>query len=156
MAHKGQERHSKQCQETGGSSSSRAPTAHPKKLAKRARPSSLREDSSPEDSPPCAGTPESPNELECLKIRPLVAHTNWEVVNYSKEDPMNLITLCNKPHYNFPKERGTDERFSTFFYEDWYRTVLYPRTSPVVKHQFVHIDYMKNKKDMHFNRGRGL
>jgi hypothetical protein len=91
-----------------------------------------------------------------LKIRPLVAHTNWEVVNYSKEDPMNLITLCNKPRYNFPKERGTNERFSTFFYQDWYQTVLYPRTSPVVKHQFVHIDYMKNKKDMHFNRGRGL
>jgi hypothetical protein len=31
-------------------------------------------------------------------------------------------------------------------------TVLYPKTSPAVKHQFVHIDYMRAKKDMHFNR----
>jgi hypothetical protein len=30
--------------------------------------------------------------------------------------------------------------------------VLYPKTSPIVKHQFVHIDYMRAKKDMHFNR----
>jgi hypothetical protein len=29
--------------------------------------------------------------------------------------------------------------------------VLYPKTSPAVKHQFVHIEYMKKKKDMHFN-----
>jgi hypothetical protein len=31
------------------------------------------------------------------------------------------------------------------------RIVLYPKTSPMVKHQFVHIDYMRAKKDMHFN-----
>jgi hypothetical protein len=31
-------------------------------------------------------------------------------------------------------------------------TVLYPNTFPVVKHQFVLIDYMRAKKDMHFNR----
>jgi hypothetical protein len=30
--------------------------------------------------------------------------------------------------------------------------LLYSKTSPVVKHQFVHIDYMRAKKDMHFNR----
>jgi hypothetical protein len=30
--------------------------------------------------------------------------------------------------------------------------MLYPKTSPVVKHKFVHIDYMRAKKDMHFNR----
>jgi hypothetical protein len=29
--------------------------------------------------------------------------------------------------------------------------VLYPKTFPMVKHQFVHIDYMRNKKDMYFN-----
>jgi hypothetical protein len=29
--------------------------------------------------------------------------------------------------------------------------VLYPKTSLVVKHQFVHIVYMRAKKDMHFN-----
>jgi hypothetical protein len=63
---------------------------------------------------------------------------------------MNLVTLRNKPCYNFPKERVTDERFSTFFYQDWYQTVLYPNTSHVVKHQFLHIHYMRNKKDMHF------
>jgi hypothetical protein len=87
-----------------------------------------------------------------LKIRSPVTHTNREVVNYSKEDPMNLVTLCNMPYYNFPKERGTDERLWTFYHQDWYQTVLYPKTSPVVKRQFVHIDYMRNKKDMHFNR----
>jgi hypothetical protein len=71
------------------------------------------------------------------------------VVNYTKEDPMNLVTIYNKPCYIFHKERGTDERFWTFFHQDWYRTVLYLKTSPVVKHQFVHIDYMRNKKDMY-------
>jgi hypothetical protein len=30
--------------------------------------------------------------------------------------------------------------------------VLYLKTSPVVKHQFVHIDYIRAKKDMHFNK----
>jgi hypothetical protein len=30
--------------------------------------------------------------------------------------------------------------------------MVYPKTSHVVKHQFVHIDYMRAKKDMHFNR----
>jgi hypothetical protein len=73
-------------------------------------------------------------------------------VNYSKEDPMNLITICNKLYNSLPKERGTDERLWTSFHQDWYRTMLYPKTSPVVKHQFVHIDYMRAKKDMHFNR----
>jgi hypothetical protein len=53
-----------------------------------------------------------------LKIRSPVAHTNQEVVNYSKEDPMNLVNLRNKPYCNFPKERGTDERFWTFFHQD--------------------------------------
>jgi hypothetical protein len=65
---------------------------------------------------------------------------------------MNLVTLHTKPCYSLPKERGTDERFWTFFYQDWYQTVLYPKASPVVKYQFVHIDYMRAKKDMHFNR----
>jgi hypothetical protein len=43
-------------------------------------------------------------------------------------------------------------RFWTLFHQDWYWTVLYPKTSPMVKHQWVHIDYMRNKKYMHFNR----
>jgi hypothetical protein len=30
--------------------------------------------------------------------------------------------------------------------------MLYPKTSLVVQHQWVHIDYMRQKKDMHFNR----
>jgi hypothetical protein len=30
--------------------------------------------------------------------------------------------------------------------------VLYPKASPVVQHQWGHIDYMRQKKDMHFNR----
>jgi hypothetical protein len=87
-----------------------------------------------------------------LKIRSPVAHTIREVVNYNKEDPMNLVTLRNKPCYSLPKERGIDERFWTFFHQDQYSIVLYPKTTPVVKHQFVHIDYMRAKKDIHFNR----
>jgi hypothetical protein len=30
--------------------------------------------------------------------------------------------------------------------------MLYLKTSPVVQHQWVHLDYMRQKKDMHFNR----
>jgi hypothetical protein len=30
--------------------------------------------------------------------------------------------------------------------------MLYPKTSPMVRHQWVDIDYMRNKKDMHFNK----
>jgi hypothetical protein len=123
MADKGQECHSKHRQEAGGSSSSRAPTAHPKKIAKKASPSSLQEESSPEDSPPHGGTPESPDKLECLKIRSSVVHTNREVVNYSKEDPMNLVTIRNKLCYSLSKKRGTDERFWTLFHQDWSRTL---------------------------------
>jgi hypothetical protein len=86
-----------------------------------------------------------------LKIRTPIVLTNQEVVNYSKEDPMNLITLRNRTCYNSPKGRGTDERLWTFFHQDWYLTILYLKTSPVVRHQWVDIDYMRNKKDMHFN-----
>jgi hypothetical protein len=65
---------------------------------------------------------------------------------------MNLITLRNRPCYNSHKEKGTDVIFWTFFQQDWYQSVVYLKTSPVVKHQWVHIDYMRNKKDIHFNR----
>jgi hypothetical protein len=152
MVGEGRERCSKQCQEVGGSGSSRAPTAHPKKLAKRARPISLQEESSPEDSPR-GGTPYSPQEVECLKkIRAPDCHINREEFDYNKEDLRNIITLQGKSCYNHSKERSTDERFWTFFHQDWYHFVLYRKTSPVVKHQCVHIDYMRNKKDIHFNR----
>jgi hypothetical protein len=30
--------------------------------------------------------------------------------------------------------------------------VLYSKSSPVVKQQYVDTEYMRNKKDMHFNR----
>jgi hypothetical protein len=105
----------------------------PKQLIKRRRPSTLREESSPEDSPPHGGTPESPEEVECLKIRPLVAYTNREVVNYNKVDPRNLITLWDRPCYSSAKERTTDERFWTFFHQDWYHSMLYLKTTPMVK-----------------------
>jgi hypothetical protein len=147
MAH-GDERRSKHRQ--GGSASSSGPSAKPKQLAKRKRP--LPCDSSSKDSPPRGGTPESPDETKCLKMISPVSHINWEGVNYSKEDPMNLITLCNHRCYSSPNERGTDEGFWTFFHQDWYRSVLYPKASLVVKHQFVHINYMRAKKDMHFNK----
>jgi hypothetical protein len=86
MARENHERCTKHHEMVGASSSSRAPTAQAKKLAKQIRPSTLREDSSVEDSPPHGGTPDSPEEFECLKIRPLVFHSNLEVVNYNKED----------------------------------------------------------------------
>jgi hypothetical protein len=38
------------------------------------------------------------------------------------------------------------------FHQDWYQIVLYLKSSPLVKHQYVDIEYMRNKKDMHFNR----
>jgi hypothetical protein len=92
MACEGQERCTKHRQDVSGASS-RAPAARNKQLIKRRRPSSYQEESSPVDSPPRGGTPESPDELECLKIRTPTILTNQEVVNYSKEDLMNLITL---------------------------------------------------------------
>jgi hypothetical protein len=78
--------------------------------------------------------------------------SNREVVNYNKEDSRNIVTLCEKACYNSSKERGTDEHFWTFFQQDWYHSVLYRKTTLVVKQQWVHMDYMKSKKDMHFNR----
>jgi hypothetical protein len=113
MAHEGHERRTKHRQDVGGSSSC-APIAMPKQLTKRWRLSSLREESSPEDYPPRGGTPESPNEVECLRMRPPVVYTDREVVNYNKVDPRNLVTLRERPCYNLAKERGTDERFWTF------------------------------------------
>jgi hypothetical protein len=84
MTREGHERRSKHREVAGASGSSRGPVAQPKKLAKRAQPSSLHEDSSPEDSPPHGPTPSSPNEFECLKMRSPKVHTNREVVNYNK------------------------------------------------------------------------
>jgi hypothetical protein len=110
MAHEGHEHRTKHRQDVGGSST-HAPTAKNKQLAKRQRPSSLCEESSPEASPPRGGTPESPDEVDCLKMRPLVIHSNRDIVNYNKEDPMTLMNLRNQSCYNSAKERGTDERF---------------------------------------------
>jgi hypothetical protein len=90
--------------------------------------------------------------MQCLKMYSLEIHTTREIVNYSKEDPLNVVHLCNKACYNLVKERGTDERFWTFFHQDWSQTVLHLKSSPMVKQQYVDIEYMKNKKDMHFNR----
>jgi hypothetical protein len=90
--------------------------------------------------------------MECLKMYSTEVHTNREIMNYSKEGPMNVMHLRNKPCYSLPKERDSDERFWTFFHQDWYGIVLYPKTSLVVKHHWVSIDYMKQKKDMHINR----
>jgi hypothetical protein len=99
---RGDEHRSKHHQDVGSSTS--GPSAKPKKLAKRPRPNSYQEES----SPPRVGTPD---EMECLKMYSLEVHTNREILNYSKEDPMNLITIHNRPCYSLPKERGIDERF---------------------------------------------
>jgi hypothetical protein len=91
-------------------------------------------ESSLEESPPRGGTLDSPNELECLKISPSKVYTNWEEVNYNKEDLRNIIYLWDMPCYNHGKERGMDERLWIFFHQDWYHSVLYRKSSPVVKH----------------------
>jgi hypothetical protein len=67
-------------------------------------------------------------------------------------DPRNHVTLRERPCYSSAKERDTDEMFWTFFYQDWYLFVLYNKSKQVVPAQWVHIDYMKSKRDMHFNR----
>jgi hypothetical protein len=103
---RGEERRSKHRQDVGASSSD--PSTTPKKLAKRLRHSSYQEESSPEVSPPHGGTPD---ETECLKMYSPEIHTTREIVNYSKEDPLNIVCVCNKACYNLVKERGTDERF---------------------------------------------
>jgi hypothetical protein len=82
----------------------------------------------------------------------LVTYTNREVVNYNKVDPRNIITLREQACYNSFKERGTNEHLWTFFQQHWYHSVLHWKTTPVVKMQWVHLDYMKSKKDIHFNR----
>jgi hypothetical protein len=105
MAH-GDERRSKHRQNVGASSS--GSTAKPKKLGKRPRPSSYQEESSTEVSPPYGGTP---HEAECLKMYSPEIHTTWEIVNYSKEVPMNVVHLRNKACYKLVKEWGTGERF---------------------------------------------
>jgi hypothetical protein len=92
MAREGHECRTKHRQDVGGSST-HALAARNKQLAKRWRPNSLREESSPEASPPRGDTPESLDEVECLKMSPLVIHTNRDIVNYSKEDPMTLMNL---------------------------------------------------------------
>jgi hypothetical protein len=136
------ERRSKHHQDVGAFSNS--PSVKPKEFAK-----SYQEESSPEASPPRGNTPD---ETECLKMYPPVIHTNREIMNYNKENPMNVMHLRSKPCYSSSKERGTDERFWTFFHQDWYWTVLYSKSSLVVKQQYVDIEYMKNRKDMHFSR----
>jgi hypothetical protein len=151
LAREGHECRIKHRQDVGGSST-HAPATRNKQLAKKRRPSSLHEESSPDASSPRGGTPESPDEVDCLKIRPPVIHTNRDIVNYNKEDPMTLMNLWNQPCYNSAKERGTNQRFWAFFHQDWYQTVLYPKIYLVVQHHWVHIDYISQKKDMHFNR----
>jgi hypothetical protein len=69
MAH-GDERRSKHCQDVGASSG--GPSAKPKKVAKRPRPSKYQEESSPRVSPPRGGTPD---ETECLKMHSSEIHT---------------------------------------------------------------------------------
>jgi hypothetical protein len=93
---------------------------------------------------------------DAFKMHSPEIHTMREIVNYNKEDPLNVVHLRGKACYNLVKERGTDERLWTFFHQDWYQTVLYPKSSPVVKQQYVDIEYMRNKNDKHFNRILGV
>jgi hypothetical protein len=63
---------------------------------------------SPEVSLPRGGTPDV---TECLKMLSPEIHTMRDIVNYNKEDPLNVVHLCSKACYNLVKERGTDDRF---------------------------------------------
>jgi hypothetical protein len=144
---RGDEHHSKHRQDVGAFSS--GPSAKSKKLVKRPWPSSYQEESSPEVSPPRGGTPD---ETECFKMYSPDIHTMQKIVNYSKEDPLNVVHLRNKICYNSVKERSTNERFWTFFHQDYYQIVFYPKSSPMVKQLYVDIQYMRNKNDMHFHR----
>jgi hypothetical protein len=96
---RGDERHSKHHQDVVASSS--GPSAKPKKLVKRPRPSNYQEESSPEVSPPHGG---APDETECLKMHSPKIHTTREIVNYNKEDPLNVVHLRSKACYNLVKE----------------------------------------------------
>jgi hypothetical protein len=42
--------------------------------------------------------------------------TNREVVNYNKIESTKVAEMRQKACYSKPKERGTDERFWTFFH----------------------------------------
>jgi hypothetical protein len=103
---RGDEHRSKHRQDVGASSS--GPSTKPKKLAKRPRPSSYQEEFSHEVSPSRGGTPD---ETKCLKMHSLDIHTTREIVNYSKEDPLNVVHLRSKACYNLVNEWDTDERF---------------------------------------------
>jgi hypothetical protein len=109
----GDESRSKHHQDVGASLSGLS--TKPKKLTKRPWPNSYQEESTPEVSPPRSGTPD---ETECIRMHSPEIHTNREIVNYSKEDTINVMHLRNKPCYSSSKERGTNERFWTFFYQD--------------------------------------
>jgi hypothetical protein len=89
MAH-GDERRSKHHQDIVASSS--GSSAKSKKLAKIPRPSSYQNESSPKVSLLRGGTPD---ETECLKMSSPEIHTTREIVNYNKEDPLNVVHLRN-------------------------------------------------------------
>jgi hypothetical protein len=93
MTREAHERCTKHHEVVDASSSSRAPSAQPKQLAKRWRPSSIREDSSPEDSPPSGATPSTLKEFECLKMRTSEVFTNRAVVNYNKVESTKVVEL---------------------------------------------------------------
>jgi hypothetical protein len=135
--------------EVAGAFGSRWATAAPSKsLAKR--PRHTPQDDSP--SPPRDARPPTSDEYEALKMRSPKVHTNCEIINYNKINPNNIVTLREISCYNNFKERGTDERFWTFFQQDWYGIVLFTKNKPVVLVQWVHFDYMRNNKDATFNR----
>jgi hypothetical protein len=97
---RGDEHCSKHRQDVGASSSGLS--TKPKKLVKRPRPSSYQEESSSEVSSPRGGTSD---ETECLRMHSPEIHTNRKIVNYSKEDPINVMHLHNKPCYSSSKEK---------------------------------------------------
>jgi hypothetical protein len=82
----------------------------------------------------------------------LEVNDNREIVNYTKYDTNEVVRQRELKCYDGRKERGTDERFLTFFQQDWYTTVLMKKTRPVVPMQWINLDNMKKKKDATFDR----
>jgi hypothetical protein len=125
MTH-GDERRLKHHQDVSAFSS--GPSAKPKKLTKRPRPSSYQEESSPEVSPPRGGTLD---ETECLKMHSSYIHTTWEIVNYSKEDPLNTvqgITDLLQFRHNWNQE-VISKFYSTLFYDKKERIFMWMTNS---------------------------
>jgi hypothetical protein len=89
---------------------------------------------------------------EALEMRAPAVRDNWEIVNYNKIDSAKIMEQRQIPCYNSSKEKGTNERFWSYFHQDWYTSMLMKKTKPVVQMQWVNFYYLRKKKDATFNK----